>query len=157
MALNLLDKIMLLHPYTGHILGIFLNVHVILLGQRECATDQTCPYFQTVLFVHLVEGHGTHLMTPRPDGCVAGSSRIFILPPEDKRRWMPLHSLLALASTRTPSGLRGPSASDPKVVSLTVAPRSLGPAFGRGAASTPWAPSAPRSATLRAGRRDGVR
>ena len=46
------------------------------------------PYFQTVLFVHLVEGHGTHLMTPRSDGFVAGSSHIFVLPPEDKRRWM---------------------------------------------------------------------
>ena len=88
MALHLLDTITLLHPYNGHILEIFLNVHVILLGQRECATAQMGPYFQTVLFVHLVEGHGTHLMTPRPDGCVARSSRIFVLPPEDKRRWM---------------------------------------------------------------------
>ena len=84
MALHLLDTITLLHPYNGHILGIFLNVHVILLGQREYATAQTGPYFQAVLFVHLVEGHGTHLMTPRPDGFVAGSSHIFILPPEDK-------------------------------------------------------------------------
>ena len=32
-------------------------------------------------------------------------------------------------------------------------PRSLGPIFGRGAASIPWAPSASRSATLRAVRR----
>ena len=84
MTLHLLDTITLLHPYNDHILGIFLNVHVILLGQCECATAQTVPYFQTVLFVHLVEDHGTHLMTPRPDGCVAGSSRIFVLPPEDK-------------------------------------------------------------------------
>ena len=88
MALHLLDTITLLHPYNGHILGIFLNVHVILLGQRECATAQIGPYFQAVLFIHLVEGHGTHLMTPRPDGCIAGSSCIFVLPPEDKRRWM---------------------------------------------------------------------
>ena len=87
MALHILNTITLLHPYNGHILGIFLNVHVILLGQCECATAQTGPYFQTVLFVHLVEGHGTHL-TPRPDGCVARSSRIFVLPPEAKRRWM---------------------------------------------------------------------
>ena len=87
MVLYLLDTITLLHPYNGHILGIFLNVHVILLRQRECATAQTGPYFQAVLFVHLVEGHGTHL-TPRPDGCVARSSRIFVLPPVDKRRWM---------------------------------------------------------------------
>ena len=28
------------------------------------------------------------LITPRPDACVARSSRIFILPPEDQRRWM---------------------------------------------------------------------
>ena len=88
MALHLLDTVTLLHSFNGHILGIFLNVHVILLGQRECATDQTGLYFQTVLFVHLVEGHGTHLMTPRPDGCVARSSRIFVLPPEAERRWM---------------------------------------------------------------------
>ena len=88
MALHLLDTITLLHPYNGHILGIFLNVHVILLGQRECATDQTGLYFQTVLFVHLVEGHGTHLMTPCHDGCVARSSHIFVLLQEEKRRWM---------------------------------------------------------------------
>ena len=83
MALHLLDTITLLHPYNGHILGIFLNVHVILLGQRECATAQTGPYFPAVLFVHLVEGHGTHLMT-RPDSFVAVSTHIFVLPPEDK-------------------------------------------------------------------------
>ena len=88
MPLHLLNTITLLHPYNGHILGIFLNVHVILLGQREYATAQTGPYFQAVLFVHLVEGHGTHLMTPCPDSCVARSSRIFVLPLEDKRRWM---------------------------------------------------------------------
>jgi len=87
-VLHLLDTITLLHPYNGHILGIFLNVHVILLGQRECATAQTGPYFQTVLFGHLGEGHGTHLTTPHPDGCVARSLRIFVLPLEDQRRWM---------------------------------------------------------------------
>ena len=27
-------------------------------------------------------------MTPHPDGFIAGSSHIFVLPPEDKRRWM---------------------------------------------------------------------
>jgi len=86
-ALHLLDTITLLHPYNGHILGIFLNVHVILLWQRECATAQTGPYFQTVLFGHLGEGHGTHLITPRPDGCVARSSRVFVFRPEDPRRW----------------------------------------------------------------------
>ena len=88
MALHLLDTITLLHPYSGYILGIFLNIHVILLGQRECATTKTGPYFPAVLFVHLIEGHGTHLMT-HPDGFVAGSSHIFVLPPEDKRRWKP--------------------------------------------------------------------
>ena len=88
MVLHLLDTITFLHPYNGHIFGIFLNVHVILLGQCECATAQTSPYFQTVLFVHLVEGHGTHLMTPCPDGCIARSSHIFVLPSEDKLRWM---------------------------------------------------------------------
>ena len=87
MVLHLLYTITLLHPYNSHILGIFLNVHVILLGQRECATAQTGPYFQTVLFGHLGEGHGTHLITPRLDGYVARSSRIFVLPPEDQRRW----------------------------------------------------------------------
>ena len=40
-------------------------------------------------------------------------------------------------------------------MSTTVAPRSLGPISGRGGASTLWAPWASRSATLRAGRRDG--
>jgi len=59
-ALYLLDTIMLLHPYNGHILGIFLNVHVILLGQHECATAQTGPHFQMVLIGLLDEGHGTH-------------------------------------------------------------------------------------------------
>ena len=58
-------------------------------------------------------------------------------------------------SMYVPLGLRVPSASRPKVVSPTVAPRSLGPIFERGVASTLWAPSASRSATLRAGRRDG--
>jgi len=82
----------------------------------------------------------------RRDAPVDRPSRVFGLRSEDQRRWL-----------HTPSGLREPSASNPKVVSPTVAPRSLGPIFGRGAASTPWAPSAPRSATLRAGRRDGVR
>ena len=88
MALHLLDTITLLHPYNGHILGIILNVHVILLRQRECATAQMGPYFQTILFGHPVEGHETHLLTPRLDGCIARSSRIFVLPPVDKRRWM---------------------------------------------------------------------
>ena len=96
MALHPLDTITFLHPYNGHIFGIFLNVHVILLGQCECAITQMGPYFQAVLFVHLVKGHGTHLMTPRPDGFVAGSSHIFVagsshifvLPSEDKRRCM---------------------------------------------------------------------
>ena len=86
--LHLLDTIMLLHPHNCHILRIFLNVHVILLGQHECATSQMGPHFQTVLFGHLGEGHGTHLITSRPDGCVSRSSCIFALPPEDQRRWM---------------------------------------------------------------------
>ena len=59
-----------------------------------------------------------------------------------------LRSRLSLASVFLPSCLRAPSATGPKVVSPTVAPRSLGPIFGRGTASTPWAPSASRSATF---------
>ena len=157
MVLHLLDAITLLHPYNSHILEIFLNVHVILLGQHECVTAQTGPYFQTVLFGHLGEGHGTHLITPRLDGYVARSSRIFVLPPEDQRRWASStfapgvgFNAYAIWSSRT-FGVRSEGGFP------TVAPRSLGPIFGRGAALTPWAPSAPRSATLRAGRRDGVR
>ena len=41
------------------------------------------------------------------------------------------------------------------MVSPTVAPRGHGPIFRRGGASTLWVPSAPRSATLQAGRRIG--
>ena len=114
-------------------------------------------YFHTVLFSHLGKGHGTHLITPRPDDCVARSSRIFVLPPEDQRRWMSStfapgvgFNAYAIWSSRT-FGVRSEGGFP------TVAPRSLGPIFGRGAALTPWAPSAPRSATLWAGRRDGVR
>ena len=66
-----------------------------------------------------------------------------------------LRSRLSLTSAFLPSCLRAPSATGPKVVPPTVAPRSLGPIFERGVASTPWAPSASRSATLRVGRRDG--
>ena len=62
---------------------------------------------------------------------------------------------LALALVHVWSCPRAPSATGPKVVSPTVAPRSLGSIFGRGRASTLWAPSTSRSATLRAGRRDG--
>ena len=48
-------------------------------------------------------------------------------------------------SMYVPLGLRVPSASRPKVVSPTVAPRSLGPSLGRGVASTSWAPPAPEA------------
>ena len=124
------------------------------------------------------------LLTPRHDACVARSSPVFAFRPEEQRRRAtsalapgigfsvlgvlsspsdpktsedgpPLCLLLISASESLTSCLRAPSATGPKVVSPTVAHRSLGPAFGRGAASTPWAPSTPRSATLRAGRRDG--
>ena len=61
---------------------------------------------------------------------------------------------LPLASMFLLPCLRAPSATGPKVVSPTIAPRSLGPNLERGAASTPWTRSASRSATLRAGRRD---
>ena len=61
---------------------------------------------------------------------------------------------LTLASMFLLISLRAPSATGPKVVSPTVAPRSLGPNLERGAASTPWTRSAFRSATLRARRRD---
>jgi len=65
--------------------------------------------------------------------------------------------LLTSASLLLTSCLRAPSATGPKVVSPIEAPRSLGPIFGRGASSTPWALSASQSATLRAGRHDGSR
>ena len=61
---------------------------------------------------------------------------------------------LPLASMFLLPCLRAPSATGPKVVSPTVASRSLGPNLERGAASNPWTRSASRSATLRAGRRD---
>jgi len=156
-ALYLLDTITLLHPYNGHILGIFLNVHVILLGQRECATAQTGPYFQTVLFGHLGEGHGTHLITPRPDGCVARSSRIIVLPPEDQRRWMSStfapgvgFNAYAVWSSRTfgvrfEDGVPNSSPSEPR------------PDLREGRGFDPVGAVSAQSATLRAGRRDGVR
>ena len=122
------------------------------------------------------------LTTPYHDAGVARSSPVFAFRPEEQRRRAtsaldfsvlgvlsspsdpktsedgpPPYLLLASASESLTSCLRAPSATGPKVVYPTVAPRSLGPIFGRGVASTPWAPSASRSATLRAGRRDGSR
>ena len=124
------------------------------------------------------------LTTPYLDAGIAQSSPVFAFRPEEQRRRAtsalapgigfsvlgvlsspsdlktsedgpPPCLLLASASESLTSCLRTPSATRPKVVSPTVAPRSLGPIFGKGGASTLWAPWASRSATLRAGRRDG--
>ena len=83
------------------------------------------------------------------------SSRIFVILPEDERRRESLVFTPDVGFNILAPCLREPSANGPKVVSPTVAPRSLGPILERGAASTPWTLSASRSATLRAGHRDG--
>ena len=50
MALHLPRTFILLHPYNGYILGIFLDVHVISLIQAQCTTALTGPQLQIILF-----------------------------------------------------------------------------------------------------------
>ena len=60
MALHLPRTFILLHPYNGYILGIFLDVHVISLIQAQCTTALTGPQLQIILF-------GLLHKTTRPD------------------------------------------------------------------------------------------
>jgi len=156
-TLRLQCTITLLHPYNGHIPGIFPYVHVISKSQPTCGTAQKGQQLQAAFFDLIDEDRGGPLTTLRQDACVAWSSPVFVFRPEDPRDGPSPCLLLTSASLLLTSCLRAPSATGPKVVSPTVAPRSLGPIFGRGATSTPWAPSASRSATLRARRRNGSR
>ena len=156
-ALHLQCTITLLHPYNGHISGIFPDVHMISKSQPMYGTAQKRPTTPGGPLRPDRRRPWGPLTTPRQDACVARSSPVFVFRPEDPRDGPSQRLLLTSASLLLTSCLRAPSATGPKVVSPTVAPRSLGPIFGRGATSTPWAPSASRSATLRAGRRDGSR
>ena len=84
MALHLPCTITLLHPYNGHIPGIFLDVHVISLIQVECATAQTGPQLQIVLFGLLDEDHvACRLLLT--DSRIARSSLVFGFRTEDER------------------------------------------------------------------------
>ena len=130
MALRLLSTITLLHPYNGHILEIFLDVHAIFLVQHECATAQTGPHLQAVLFGLLDEGHGAHCSLLAMMFASLGLRVSSAYRPNTSEDGHPLCSLLALASVHMPSCLRAPSVTGPKVVSPTVAPRSLGPILG---------------------------
>ena len=85
MALHLPRTFTLLHPYNGHIPRIFLDVHVIFLIQAQCATAQTGPQLQIILFGLLHEDYAAcHLLLA--DARTVRSSRIFGYRPEDKRR-----------------------------------------------------------------------
>ena len=115
MALHLPRTFTLLHPYNGHIPGIFLDVHVISLIQAQCATAQTGPPLQIILFGLLHEDYAAcrllladarivrssrvfgfqpedkwrlrdPLFTPRCDAPINRSSQVFVFRPEDKRR-----------------------------------------------------------------------
>ena len=115
MALHLPHTFILLHPYNGYILGIFLDVHVISLIQAQCTTALTGPQLQIILFGLLHEDYAAcrllladariirssqvfgfrpedkrrlrgPLFTPRRDAPVDRSSRVFVFRPEDKRR-----------------------------------------------------------------------
>ena len=131
-ALHLPCTITLPHPYNGHIPRIFLDVHVISLIQVECATAQTGPQLQIVLFGLLDEDHVAcrllladarivrssrvfgfrpedkrrlrgPLFTPRRDAPVDRSSRVFVLRSEDKRRRKrPVYTPVVLARLRLP-------------------------------------------------------
>ena len=83
-ALHLSCTITLLHPYNGHIPRIFPDVHVISLIQVECATAQTGPQLQIVLFGLLDEDHvACRLLLA--DSRIARSSLVFGFRPEDER------------------------------------------------------------------------
>ena len=85
MALHLPRTFTLLHPYNGHILGIFLDVHVIFLIQAQCATAQMGPQLQIILFGLLHEDYAACRLL-LADARTVRSSRIFGYRPEDKRR-----------------------------------------------------------------------
>ena len=109
------------------------------------------PQPQGVLFVLIDEDHGIRclLLATVLSPCLRLPTR------RQAKTGIFFACSLLLTSVFLTSCLRAPSVTRPKVVSPIVAPRSLGPIFERGVASTPWAPSASRSATLRVGRRDG--
>ena len=86
MALCLPCTITLLHPYDGHILGIFLDTHVIYLLQYECATAQQWAHNPgSPLRPDRRRPRGP-LLNPRHDTCVALSSHVLVFRTEDKRR-----------------------------------------------------------------------
>ena len=60
MMLRLQCTITLLHPYNGHIPGIFSDVHVISISQHGCGTAQKGPQLQAALFVLIDEDRGAH-------------------------------------------------------------------------------------------------
>ena len=85
MALHLPRTFILLHPYNGYILGIFLDVHVISLIQAQCTTALTGPQLQIILFGLIHEDYvACRLLLA--DARTVRSSRIFSYRPEDKRR-----------------------------------------------------------------------
>ena len=155
MALHLPRTFTLLYSYNGHIPGIFLDVHVISLIQAQCATAQMGPQLQIILFGLLHEDYAACCLL-LADARIVWSSRVFGFRPEDKRMressmFTPVgfNVFAALSSRtfgdRTEGGVPNSSPSEPRSD------------FRRDVASISWAPSAPRSATLRAGRRDGSR
>jgi len=84
-ALHLPRTFILLHPYNGYILGIFLDVHVISLIQAQCTTALTGPQLQIILFGLIHEDYvACRLLLA--DAHTVRSSRIFSYRPEDKRR-----------------------------------------------------------------------
>ena len=85
MVLHLPRTFTLLHPYNGHIPRIFLDVHVIFLIQAQCATAQTGPQLQIILFGLLHEDYAACRLL-LADARTVRSSRIFGYRPEDKRR-----------------------------------------------------------------------
>jgi len=118
-TLRLQCTITLLHPYNGHIPGIFPDVHVISKSQPTCGTTQKGPQLQAALFDLIDEDRGGPLTTPRQDACVARSSPVFVFRPEDPRDGPSPRLLLTSASLLLTSCLRAPSATGPKVVSPT--------------------------------------
>ena len=85
MVLHLPRTFTLLHPYNGHIPGIFLDVHVIFLIQAQCATAQMGPQLQIILFGLLHEDYAACCLL-LADARIVWSSRVFGFRPEDKRR-----------------------------------------------------------------------
>ena len=156
-----------------------MDVHVISLKQAQCVRAQTGPPLQIILFGLLHEDYAACRLRLADARIVRSSAS----DPKTSEGYVAHYLLLAVtlpstgpreSSSSDPKKseggnllcslplvsmfllpcLRAPSATGPKVVSPTVAPRSLGPNLERGVASTLWTRSASRSATLRAGRRD---